>query len=72
MADKWSSIIENGKSGHSAVIDVNSWLEKAVLDACVLVLVLVVRGLRATREPIAQQDWCWGFRVRVWRVRRCG
>lgn len=33
MADKWSSIIESGESGHSAVINVNAWLGKATLDA---------------------------------------
>ena len=33
MADKWSDIIEKGKSGSSAVIDVNSWLGRATLDA---------------------------------------
>ena len=33
MADKWSSIIENDRSGHSATIDVNMWLGKATLDA---------------------------------------
>ena len=35
MADKWGGVIENHKSGHSAVIDVNEWLGKATLDACV-------------------------------------
>ena len=35
MADKWCGIIENGDSGHSAVFDVNVWLGKATLDACV-------------------------------------
>jgi len=40
MADKWSSIIENSNSGHSAIIDVNMWLGKATLDSCVLALVL--------------------------------
>ena len=33
MADKWSSIIENGKTGNSATINVNMWLGKATLDA---------------------------------------
>ena len=37
MTDKWSSIIENGKTGNSATINVNMWLGKATLDACVLV-----------------------------------
>ena len=52
MADKWSAIIENGKSGHSATIDVNLWLGKATLDAYVLALVLGVRGLRINRESV--------------------
>lgn len=40
MVDKWNDIIENGKSGNSADIDVNLWVGKATLDACVLILVL--------------------------------
>jgi len=40
MADKWSGIIANGKSGYSAVIDVNAWFEKATLDACVFFLIV--------------------------------
>ena len=39
MADKWSSIIENDKSGDSAIIDVSMWMGKATLDACILGLV---------------------------------
>jgi len=35
MADKWSDIVENGKSGRSAVVDVNMWLGRATLDAYV-------------------------------------
>ena len=46
MTDKWSTIIENGKSGQSAIIDVNMWLGKAALDACVLFLSLGKGGLR--------------------------
>ena len=38
MADKWSNIVENGKSGSSAIIDVNMWVGKATLDACVSAL----------------------------------
>ena len=38
MADKWSNIIANSKSGHSATIDVNLWFGKATLDACVSAL----------------------------------
>ena len=37
MADKWSGIVENDKSGSSATIDVNTWVGKATLDACVSV-----------------------------------
>ena len=44
MADKWSSIIENGKSGDSAIADVSEWLGKATLDACALVLASSVHG----------------------------
>ena len=40
MADKWSGIIENGKPGHSAVIDVNMWFGNATLDAYVSIAVL--------------------------------
>ena len=48
MADKWSAIIESSTPGHSATVDVNVWLGKATLDACVLVLALGMRGLRLT------------------------
>ena len=53
MADKWSSIIENGKPGYSAIIDVNVWFGKATLDAYVLVLALVwvSYGLTANLPP---------------------
>jgi len=37
MADKWSGIIENGKTGHSAIIDVNMWFGRATIDAYVSV-----------------------------------
>ena len=43
MADKWNVIIENGKSGCSATIDVNEWLGKATLDAYVLASALGMR-----------------------------
>lgn len=33
VAEKWNSIITNGKSGHSTTIDVNRWFGKATLDA---------------------------------------
>ena len=46
MADKWSNIIENSKSGYSAVVDVNMWVGKATLDACVPVPLLSVHGLQ--------------------------
>ena len=36
MADKWNDVIENSKSGRSAILDVNMWLGRATLDACVL------------------------------------
>ena len=45
MADKWSSIIENSKTGYSAVLDANMWLGKAALDACVTTSVSGVRWL---------------------------
>ena len=43
MVGKWNWIIENGKPGHSAVIDVNLWFGKATLDACVLALASGIR-----------------------------
>ena len=36
MADKWNGTIENNESGNSVIIDVNVWLGRATLDACVL------------------------------------
>ena len=39
MADKWTGIIENDKSGDSAIIDVSMSIGKATLDACVFGLV---------------------------------
>jgi len=53
MVDKWSDIIENGKSGMSAIIDVNMWLEKATLDACVLPSLLGWHGLWTNRKLIS-------------------
>ena len=35
MVNKWNDVIENSKSGYSALIDVNMWLGKATLDAYV-------------------------------------
>ena len=61
MADKWGSIIENGKSGHSAVIDVNEWLGKATLDACVLVKVLVYARYRLTVSSYFNRIGAGGF-----------
>jgi len=54
MTDKWSNIIENDRSGYSAVIDVNMWVGKATLDACVLVLVFGERGPRTNRELMSK------------------
>jgi len=36
MVIKWDAIIENSESGNSVTIDVNAWLGRATLDACVL------------------------------------
>jgi len=58
MADKWNDIIENGKSGGSAVIDVNLWLGRATLDAYVLVSMSGVRGPGTNHELISQKGWC--------------
>ena len=63
MADKWSNIIANDKSGQSATIDVSAWLGKATLDACVQVLVLGVRGPWSDCGAISQKHRCWGLRV---------
>ena len=52
MVDKWNGIIENGKSGNSATIDVNTWLGKATLDACVSLSPLGWHGLWANRKLI--------------------
>ena len=45
MTDKWGDIIENGKSGDSAIIDVNMWMGWATLDACVLASACMAHGL---------------------------
>jgi len=42
MADKWNSIIQDSTTGRSATVDVNMWLGKATLDACVSVPVRAV------------------------------
>ena len=63
MADKWSSIIEKGRPGHSAVIDVNIWFGKATLDAYVSLVVLHARRLRTNGELISHKDRRWSFRV---------
>ena len=60
MADMWSGVIENGRSGSSAVIDVNMWLGKAALDACVLAF---ASGVWINDELTPQQDWCGGIRL---------
>jgi len=72
LADKWSDIIEDGKSGGSAVIDVNMWLGRATLDAYVLVPVSAVHIPRANHELISQKGRCRSFRVRLWRIRWSG
>lgn len=56
MVDMWTAVIENSTSGHSAIIDVNMWLGKATLDACVVAFTFGIRGLRTTnREFISQR-----------------
>jgi len=55
MADKWSDIIANGKSGCSAIVDVNMWLGKATLDAYVSASALGIHGLRTNHEPTFQK-----------------
>jgi len=72
MADKWNNIIENSNSGHSAVIDVNMWFGRATLDAYVSVPVTGVRGSRTNHGLISQKGRCWGFRVRLRRLRGNG
>jgi len=68
MADKWSNIIERGKSGRSAVIDANLWFGRATLDVYVLVSAFGVCGLRTNHELISQKGWGSSFRVRLWRI----
>jgi len=63
MADKWSGIIENDESKHSAVIDVSMWLGKATLDAYVVIFMLGARGLRVNRRLISQKGRRRGFRL---------
>ena len=43
MADKWSNLIANDKSGNSTTIDASAWLGRATLDAYVQALVSRVR-----------------------------
>ena len=59
MAGKWSNAIENGKSGSSAIIDVGVWMERAVLDVCVLAMTSSMRGLRANDELISKGPVPW-------------
>jgi len=68
MTERWIGIIENGKSGHSAIVDVNMWLGKATLDAYVLALVFGVHWLRidhgsfqkeSVQELSGPGDQCW-------------
>ena len=67
MAEIWSGIIENDKSGSSAIIDVNLWFGKATLDAWVMVLVLVCAGCELTVN-LSQKDRHWSFRIRLRRL----
>ena len=55
MADKWNDIIENSKSGDSALIDVNMWLGKATLDAYGVASALSMCRLQANRGFISQR-----------------
>jgi len=61
MADKWINIIANGKSVDSATIDVNAWLGKATLDACVLASVSSLGGLWTDRDPASQRIGAGAF-----------
>jgi len=61
MAEKWNEIIENSESGNSVVIDVNAWLGKATLDACVSPSPLGWHGLWADRKPITQRVGAGAF-----------
>lgn len=54
MVDRWDEIIENGKSGYSAVVDVNMWFGKAVLDACVWTSASAVCRPWTNGEPISK------------------
>ena len=55
MAEKWNDIIENTKSGCSALIDVNKWLGKATLDAYALVSVLCACRPRLTETSFPKR-----------------
>ena len=44
LADKWHEVISAAGSGQAAIIDVNSWLSKATLDAYVRKLGVFMRG----------------------------
>jgi len=70
MVDKWNDIIENSKTGYSALIDVNMWLGKATLDAYVPVSASGVR--EPDRDLIFQKVWHWSFRLRLRRPGREG
>ena len=63
MVDKWNDIIENSKSGYSALIDVNMWLGKATLDAYVLAPALDMCRLQTDRGLISQKVWHRSFRL---------
>jgi len=72
MANKWSDIIERGKSGRSAVIDANLWFGRATLDAYVSVSASGVCGPRTNHELISQKGRGRSFRVRLRRIGRNG
>ena len=58
MADKWNEVVENDKTGNSAVIDMNMWLGKATLDAYVFATELDARRLG---DSPPKKDRRWGF-----------
>jgi len=61
MADKWNGIIENNESGNSVTIDVNAWLGRATLDACVLLSPLDRHRLWTNRKPASQRIGAGAF-----------
>jgi len=61
MGDKWNGILENSESGNSVTIDVNTWLGKATLDACVLPPPLGRHGLWINHKLISQRVGAGAF-----------